>query len=164
MARDHAEVYISIWDDADFIKLSPGAQRLYFVLLSQRRLEHSGVQPLRVSMWAELSSETTEDDIWAALDELVERGFIVLDKRTSEVLIRSFFRRDVAKPGKRGGMNANLVRNALDACNRVDSPILRAVLVREVYRAAPLPLEVTECVERFPDLSEAPSEAPTEGG
>ena len=167
--RDHAEIYIDIWDDPDFIELSPGAQRLYFLLLSQRRLEYSGVLPLRPTMWTAMSSDTTEDDIWDALGELIETDYIVLDEHTQEVLIRSFFRRDVARVGKPGKMNANLVRSALEACNRVDSMVIRAVLVREIYRSAPLPFGTDESLRRFPDLSDPPSEqppfeAPCEGG
>lgn len=156
--RDHAEIYISIWDDPDFVKLSPAGQRLYFLLLSQRRLEYSGVLPLRPSLWASLSSHTTEDDINEALDELVNHQFVMVDERTSEVLIRSYFRRDVAKRSKTGHINGNLIKGALDACNRVDSIVLRAILVNEIYRVGYLGLETTEIVRRFPDLEEGPSE------
>lgn len=169
MARDHAEIYVEIWDDPDFCELTGNAQRLYFFLLSQRRLEYSGVQPLRVSLWAEKSSDSREDAIYEALDELSDRRYVVMDERTQELLIRSFFRRDVARPGKSGKTNANLIRNALDACHRVDSPAIRAVLVREIYRAAPFTLAKEEMLLRFPDLSDPPSDEPpsassTEGG
>jgi hypothetical protein len=163
--RDHAEIFISIWDDPDFITLSPGAQRLYFLLLSQRRLEYSGVLPLKPGLWVEFSAPNDEDAIWSALDELIERDFIVLDERTQEVLIRSFFRRDVARVGKTGKKNANLIRAALEACNKVDSREIRRVLVREIYRCAPLPLDMPEIILRFPDLSDAPPDVtPSEGG
>jgi hypothetical protein len=162
--RDHAEIYIGIWDDGDFTKLSPGSQRLYFLLLSQKRLEYSGVLPLRPSLWASLSSHTSEDDIREALYELADRGFVVVDERTSEVLIRSFFRIDVAKRGKAGHMNDNLIRNALDACHRVDSPVIRDVLVREIYRARPFALTGQEMARRFPDLFEGDGEGASEGG
>jgi hypothetical protein len=157
--RDHAEIYIGIWDDPDFVKLSPAGQRLYFLLLSQRRLEYSGVLPLRTSLWASLSSHTTEDDIREALNELSDHEFVVVDERTSEVLIRSFFRVDVCKRSKIGHMNTNLIKGALDACNRVDSIVLRAVLVKEIYRVGHLVgLDMKEIVRRFPDLAEGPSE------
>lgn len=162
--RDHAEIYISIWDDPDFIKLSPAGQRLYFLLLSQRRLEYSGVLPLRPSLWASLSSHTTEDDINEALDELVNHEFVLVDERTSEVLIRSYFRRDVAKRSKIGHMNTNLIKGALDACNRVDSIVIRAVLVNEIYRARPFSLETAEMHRRFPDLAGGASEGGSDGG
>lgn len=154
MARDHAEIYVDIWDDDDFAKLSCTAQWLYFVLLSQRRLEYSGVLPLKPAMWAGLSSDTNENDVLLALDEMQQLRFVVVDTRTQEVLLRSFFRRDVARVGKDGGQNANLIRSALSACAKVDSPIIRAVLVREVVRCCPLPLASDrEIFGRFPDLA-----------
>jgi hypothetical protein len=164
MARDHAEIYVDIWDDDDFAKLSCTAQWLYFVLLSQRRLEYSGVLPLKPAMWAGLSSDTNKEDVLHALAEMHERGFVVVDTRTQEVLLRSFFRRDVARVGKDGGQNANLIRSALSACAKVDSSLIRAVLVREIMRCCPLPLASDrEVFQRFPDLAKGVVEGVPEG-
>jgi hypothetical protein len=158
MARDHAEIYLSIWDDKDWLELSAGAKGMYVLLLSQRKLDYAGVLYLNVARWATLSPDTDEADVCKALEELHERGFIVIDTSTNELLIRAFFRRDIAKVGKNGGMNANLIRAALNDANRADSRLLRAVLVREVYRCAPLPLPIEESVSRFPDLSNPPDD------
>lgn len=158
MARDHAEIYLDIWSDPNWLKLSAAAKSMYFLLLSQRKLDYAGVIYLNVMRWAALSPDTTEDDVCVALHELEEHRFIVIDESTNEVLIRSFFRRDVARVGKNGGKNANLIRAALNDANKVDSVLIRAVLVREIYRCVPFPIEVSELVRRFPDLENPPVE------
>ena len=123
MARDHAEILLDIWDDPDWLALSGGAKLTYLMLLSQRRLEYSGVLYLNPARWASLlSPDATEVDVLKILAELESACFVVIDRSTNELCVRSFFRRDVAKPGKSGGRNANLIRSALDYANRVDSP------------------------------------------
>ena len=164
MARDHAEIFVNIWDDPDWLALSAAAKGLYFLLLSQRKLDYCGVLYLNVARWASMSPDTTEDDVCKALNELQERELIVIDTSTNELLIRSFFRRDIARVGKNGGMNANLIRAALNDANRLDSHVIRAVLVREMYRCGRFPLEVSEIVKRFPDVKDGvPEEGVGEG-
>jgi hypothetical protein len=164
MPRDHAEIFVTIWDDPDWLALSAGAKGMYFLLLSQRKLDYCGVLYLNVARWATLSPDTDEEDVCKVLTQLQERGFIVIDTSTNELLIRSFFRRDVAKVGKNGGMNANLIRAALNDANRVDSHLIRDVLVREMYRCGRFPLEVSEIIRRFPDLEKGvPDEGVAEG-
>jgi hypothetical protein len=94
MSRSYGKVFVDIWRDRDFLARSPEAQRLYLLLCSQANLNSAGVLPLQVKRWSKLSEKTSEADIRAALDELAEHRFIVVDEDTEEVLIRSFIRRD----------------------------------------------------------------------
>lgn len=96
MARDYAKIITRIWADDDFKSLSATAQRLYFQLLSQPDVSMCGVVTLAERRWsmqvADQSVEAITDDI-AALEG--ER-FIVVDRVTQEVLVRSYVRHDEA--------------------------------------------------------------------
>lgn len=134
MARDHACVYVSIWDDPQFVELSCMAQRLYFFLLSQRDLTYCGLLPLRVRRWASRSADSTPDDVAAALAELDAARFVVADHDAEEVLVRSYVRRD--------GLfrQPNVLAAALREAMAITSPALRVALAEELRR---LPVDVT---------------------
>ncbi|WP_280439002.1 hypothetical protein [Nocardia cyriacigeorgica] len=128
MARDHGRILCKIWQDKDFRALPRTAQTLYMQLLSQASVNNAGVLPLQVSKWAKGCDELTEEDIWRDLALLSERGFIVVDTDTEEVLIRSFIRND-------GGMaHKYIFKNALTCAEAVESPLLRKALAIELYR------------------------------
>lgn len=94
MARTHARIFTSIWQDPDFVALSPAAQRLFVLILSQPKLTNVGVIDYRPSKWARMADGTTAEDIEDALDEL-ERGlFVVIDYDTEELLVRTFVKND----------------------------------------------------------------------
>jgi hypothetical protein len=126
--RDHGRILVSIWDDDDFINLTPGAQRLYMLLLSQRGINNAGMLPTQIRKWAKRSAHTSIEDVETALAELIEARFVYVDDETEETLIRSFIRNDgIAK-------QPNVLKNALRCAEAVESPILRAVLADELRR------------------------------
>ncbi|TCO47324.1 hypothetical protein [Actinocrispum wychmicini] len=133
MARDHARIDVSIWDDPDFLELSCQAQRLYFLLLSQRELSYSGLLPMRLRRWASRSRSTTVEAITAALAELDAARFVVCDHDAEEVLIRSLIRNDGIYK------QPNVLAGALREAFLITSPVLRAALASELRR---LPTEV----------------------
>jgi hypothetical protein len=94
MARSHARIFTSIWDDADFLALSGNAQRFYLMLLSQPNLGHAGVLPTTVRRWTLLSADEDEGQLRTAMDELAAARFVMVDERTEELLIRSLIRND----------------------------------------------------------------------
>ncbi|WP_052684580.1 hypothetical protein [Lentzea aerocolonigenes] len=128
MSREHARILTAIWRDDDFRALSPEAQRLYFLLLSQPTINQAGVLPLTVSRWARGCSATDVADIEAALAELDRARFALVDADTDEVLVRAFMRKDgVAK-------QPNVLKAAFRFALAVESPRLRAVLADELRR------------------------------
>ena len=143
MARDHARLLASIWDDDDFLALSDQAQRLYFLLLSQRELSYAGLLPMRLKRWASRSKTTTVDGITAALAELDASRFVVCDHDAEEVLIRSLIRRDGIYK------QPNVLAGALREAFLITSPVLRSALAGELRR---LPLDV---VGAAPELAAA---------
>ena len=95
MARSHARIFTAIWDDPDFLALTGLAQRCYLMLLSQPnpRPRRCPVRP--PSGGGRCFAPTrTRAALRAAIAELAERRFVVVDERTEELLVRSLIRND----------------------------------------------------------------------
>ncbi len=132
MARTHGRIMAAIWSDGDFIAMRGSAQRMFMFLLSQPDLSHAGLLPMRVNRWAKKAEDTTPAAIRAELDYLGERGYVVADADTEEVLIRTMVRNDgVYKQPK------VMIRMREDA-RQIESSLLRAAFRRELDR---LPLD-----------------------
>ncbi len=125
MARQYGRIKSTIWDDADFIALSVRAQRLYFMLLSQKKLTLVGSLNLRASRWAKLAGDSSTEHIEGALDELETARFIIVDHDTEELLIRSFTSHDVGS----GRLNINLLKGFWRAWDDLESSELRGQVV-----------------------------------
>lgn len=128
MARDHARVNITIWNDPDFRKLPPAAQHLYFMLWTSPALTYAGTHDWRPGRLAKLSEGFTAAHIQAVSDCLSARYFLVIDPDTEEVLIRSWARFDGLM--KQPRMAVSLA----SAYAAVASEIIRGVLVTEVSK------------------------------
>src|SRR5690349_13811993 len=94
MARDHARIYLAIWNDENCHKRDQAAQHTYWMLLSQERLSYCGVLDYFPSRLATLTDGATEAKIKAAVKTLERRKFVVLDPETHELLIRTYVRHD----------------------------------------------------------------------
>lgn len=94
MARDHARIKTSIWDDADFLGLSIAAQHAYFLLTSNLGLSRCGVITYVPARYTHLADDLTEARLRKAVDMLASTRFAVVDNRTQELLIRSYVRHD----------------------------------------------------------------------
>ncbi len=102
MPRNYTQIMCAIWDDPEFLALSEGAQRAYFLLVSQKDISAAGVLHIWTPRWAGLSRTSTDETLKAALSELKQTRFIVPDWQTGELLVRSFVRWDGGyKNGKR---------------------------------------------------------------
>lgn len=94
MPRTHARVLTSIWGDDDFKALSPDAQRVYMLILSQPKLSYCGVLPYTPRRWATLAAGDTLKAILRAVKELVAARFVVVDEDAEELWVRSFVKHD----------------------------------------------------------------------
>lgn len=131
MPRSHGRVLCSIWNDEDFIALGPETQRAYFLLISQPDLSHAGVLPWVPSRWGRLAAGSSTGSIEKAIGKLEAARFVVIDRETSELLIRTLVVHDggLANPKMRGA-----IRSALAA---IHSPMLRVAVLEvipEEYR------------------------------
>lgn len=128
MARQHARILCSIWQDPDFRARSQQAQWLYMVLVSQPTVSNVGVLPYTPRPWSLLAMGVDEDDIKKMLHELEDARFLIVDEDAGEVLIRSFMRNDgVTK-------NENVYKNALKIARQVQSPRIRREIAVELRR------------------------------
>lgn len=122
MARHHAPLLTSIWDDEDFCALPALAQRLYMQLLSQKRLSMVGVVPYSPRNWSRGCTELSIDDVLATLDILVETRYVLIDEDTEELLVRTILKHDPPR-------GAKSLRGMWNAWLEVDSkPLRRAIL------------------------------------
>lgn len=129
MARDHARIYTSIWSDPDFRALNCDAQRMYLVLLSQPRLTYCGSLDYLPSRLGILAADDTADFVEQAVKALEASNYVVVDRETHELLIRTFVRHD----GLLG--SPNVVKAMLKDRASLISDRLRCVLDIELITA-----------------------------
>lgn len=94
MARDHARFLTAIWRDEDFRALSIAAQHAYFTLVSQEELSYAGRLDYRPGRIAALAKDNTPAKVTAAVKVLEGTRFVVVDRDTEELLVRTFVRHD----------------------------------------------------------------------
>ncbi len=93
--RNYAQVSTTIWQPgSEFRSLSADAQRVYLLLISQPDISAVGLLPLTVRRWASLAANTTATDLSAPLSELESARYVVIDRDTEELLVRSFVKWD----------------------------------------------------------------------
>jgi hypothetical protein len=134
MARSYANVATAIWRDPDFLRLPGGAQRTYFLLITQEDISAAGTLPLTVRRWSRMCTDGDAGDVRADLATLAAARFVVYDEDTEELLVRSFVRWD--------GGHSNPKRRPVilrDAA-AVISPAVRGALLAELERLG-LPVE-----------------------
>jgi hypothetical protein len=127
MARTHGRLFCSIWDDDEFLALSPYAKLAYSYLVSQDDLTHAGTIVMRTPLWAEEIGIPLEDAD-RALNELHDEKFVVMDRRRFELLVRALVRRDGVYK------QPNVYKSAIESMRMVSSRPIRAALAVELSR------------------------------
>lgn len=94
MAREHANIRLDMWGDADWRALSRDAQWLYELLLTHPDTNRAGVGDWRPGRLSRMAAATTTADVRAAAQELEQRFFVVIDEDTEEILVRSYVKYD----------------------------------------------------------------------
>jgi len=126
MARRYVPLLQStFYFDADFRQLTPGAQRMYIVLLSDPHRSMIGVLPYRPRAWAATSTFTGLDDVDQAISELSSRRYVIVDMTTDEVLIRTVVKHDPPR-------GAKLITAMWRAWERVQSELLQRAVLDEI--------------------------------
>ncbi|WP_346090478.1 hypothetical protein [Pseudonocardia benzenivorans] len=98
------------------------------MLLSQPDINYAGVLPLTERRWARCCTELSRADVESTIEELADRGYVLVDYDTEELLIRSFMRNDGL--WKQPKMLHAALRQALATASRH----LRQGLARELGR------------------------------
>ncbi len=128
MPRDHGRILVTIWSDPEFVALTPNAQRLYMLLVSQRTMNHAGLIPLQVNKWARCSQHTTASDVEDGLQELAVGHFAYFDIDTEEALVRSLIRNDGVLKQR------NIFKNAMRCARAIESQYLRDAMALEIRK------------------------------
>lgn len=129
MPREHARIQVAIWSDPSFRALERDPQRMYLVLLSQHRLSYCGALDYMPNRLASFAIDETEATVENAVKILEHERFVVLDRDTGELLIRSFVRHDrlLESPNMTKAMTKDRAAMLSDH--------LRAVVDEELIRA-----------------------------
>lgn len=128
MAMDYAQVRRDIWSDEDFRELPQASQWLYIHVITSPTISYCGVADWRPARIAALTSDMTARSIEAAAVELEGNHYLIVDRDTEEVLVRSWVKHD-GLMGK-WNMAAALARTY----GEVASKVLRGVIVHELLR------------------------------
>ena len=92
---EYGKIFNRAWGDADFKALTCQQQLLYLKLVSKTDISLAGVLTLATIRWAGQTAGVTDKDIARTLAELEAARFIVCDRETQEVLVRSYVRNDL---------------------------------------------------------------------
>lgn len=146
MARSYARIMTAIWRNQEFRALDSRSQRTYLMLVTQPDISAVGLLPLRLRRWADMAADTSAADIEKDLSVLEAGRFILVDRGTEEVLVRSFVKWD-------GGYN-----------NRNRRPVIEAAAgdVESVVLVRALGLEFDRLGLSMPS-GEGPTHGPTHG-
>lgn len=128
MAREFAQIRLSIWMDDDFTTLTTEQQLVFLMLSSQPTINLAGVLDYLPSRLARLSGGLTAGKVGRIIGELEERSFVFLDTDSEELLVRSLIRTSGAwkTPNSAQAIALNT--------QQVMSRKLRAVLLTELHR------------------------------
>ncbi len=129
MAREHARIWLSIWDNPDFTTLATAEQNMYFKICSSPDLSYCGVALLLPKRYSRLSADSTDRATAKHLQTLAARRFLVLDEETAEMCVRTYIRYDgiLKQP--------NVIRAMNKAFERVQSEPIRNTILEEVGHA-----------------------------
>lgn len=128
MARDHARIRLDIWSDEDFVALPSTSQWLYIRLLTHGSLSYCGVTDWRPGRLASSAVDLGATDVEMFAAPLEAGAFLIIDRATEEVLVRSFVKHD-------GLLDKwNMAAAVARTFTAVASKPLRGVVVHELKR------------------------------
>lgn len=124
MARTHARLNTSIWKNEDFLNMTVATQRAYLLLLSQPDLSMCGVMAYTPGRWSLLASDSSRPSVEGCVKELARRRFVVVDRSTEELFIRTFVFHDGVLRGI-----PNLVKAMWNDFDAVKSQVIRDAFI-----------------------------------
>lgn len=126
MAGKYGKIYKSVWDDPDFRSLSMEAQNLYWMLNSSKQTTFAGIVPLAPARFMDLANNLTEKKFTSALRELERKKYVLVDKKSLEIMVRTYIKWDESL------RNRNLATAVGRAIEQIFSKKLRAALAEEL--------------------------------
>lgn len=92
----YVRVVRSIWTDPEWLDLTSTEKLVYLQLISQPNVSKCGVLPFVPRRWAHMHPDLSADDLIGALSALEAKRYVVVDRDTEEILIRTYLRYDEA--------------------------------------------------------------------
>lgn len=126
MPRDHARIRLDLAADETYRSLTHDAQWLYKKLLIDPTLNFLGIADWRPARIAATTAELSAGDVELFAYELEQVAFILVDRDSEEVLIRSFVKHDGLLE------SPNMVKALSKVYPLIASSVLRAVAVEQV--------------------------------
>lgn len=124
MARSHAVLKSIVWEPgSDFRDLSPLAQWAYVMLLSQPQISNLGILAYTPEKWTRLAKGLTVVPLLDALSELERSHFVLIDRDTAELLVRTFIQHDKV------WSQPKLIISARKLIREVESAAIRDLLI-----------------------------------
>lgn len=129
MARQYAQIQVAIWSDEHFKSQPAELQHMFFVLISQPRMNLCGVIDFIQTRISGCVDEWTVDDVERLVKGLEAERYVVVDRDTQELLVRTFIRNDglLKMPNVAQGMASDY--------GEVMSQKLRNVVEKELTKA-----------------------------
>ncbi|GAA4914580.1 hypothetical protein [Nesterenkonia rhizosphaerae] len=95
MAENHRRLNVGLWrEGSDFREVPPYAQLLYLMMIGDDHTRSTGYLILAPGRFSEMAPTWTTEDVETALSELEDRGYIIVDRKYQEVLIRTYTKHD----------------------------------------------------------------------
>jgi hypothetical protein len=94
MARSHAKIVCSVWQDPSWCALKPREQWAFTLLLSQPKLSLVGCLDYMPNRWTTFGEGLTVEYIDRCMDGLEAASYVCIDRETDEILVRTFTRHD----------------------------------------------------------------------
>lgn len=133
VARTHARIYLRIWANRDFRRLSPNAKLTYLEIITQPDLSYCGVLAYNPTRWAALIGWDDAKVSELAIEELECADFVVVDREEHELWVKGFIKYD-------GVLDQGKVKFAMfDAIERVMSTELQRAIRAQVAELEALP-------------------------
>lgn len=128
MAREYAQIGTGLWLSDEWRSLTPPAQHLFMLVLSDPELSYAGVTDWKPARLVQRAAEWSVPELMGAAGELSAAFWLVFDQETDEVMVRSFLRHDSLLKQPRMAVS---MANAFAA---IGSNKLRAAVVFELAR------------------------------
>ena len=125
--RQYGKLHMWRHQDERWRALTTDAQWLYAHTLSQPHINTAGIVPLQLNKWARGAADMNVERIQAALRDLLDHEFVLVDWDTEELLVCSFIADDIVPSG-----TPNLLTAAINRAHLVESGHLRAALAKEI--------------------------------
>lgn len=146
MARSYGTILCAIWADPEFCALSSDAQRTYLMLVTQPDITACGSLPLTFRRWSMTLPEADRDRLAPALVELESARFVLVDRDTEELLVRSFAKHDG------GYKHSKRVLAVIGYAEAIRSQSLRSTVVIELAKlGVSIPARVALDTESIPN-------------